>query len=309
MSRRWATGSVVVVLLLLTPACRARPVSLRAGNVPQPDTSAMAASSPAEASARSLAASLLAQVAVPPGAVLATSVPAALDRPFDASPVYLPATPNLVDLHTVWTVPDMGPMDVWAFVKSHPVAGFGAGGFGPSERDRATVYNDFWVPPFGSGPPGLAHPVVAEEIVGLPGGGSALRVDVQTVGLPARSASEAVPSPAASDLSATVSVGLLGATIPPAATVVTDTAVVTMLADAFNTMPPWSPGVVAPQCDQGGATWSVTFTTTSPAASTVAATENTCWQVTVRIDGHAAQDLWDNAGALRGLIEQARARP
>ena len=309
MSVRWATGSVAVVLLLFATACRARPVSLRAGNVPQPDASGMAASSPAEARARSLAASLLAQVAVPPRAVLAASVPAALDRPFDASPVYLPATPNLVDLQTFWTVPDLGPMEVWAFVKSHPVGSLGAGGFGPSERDGTTVYNDFWVPPFGSDTAGVAHPVVAEEIVGLPGRGSALRVDVQTVWLPDRTPGETVLIPSASDLSATVSVALSGATVPPAATVLTDTAVLTMLANTFNAMPTWSPGVVAPQCDQGDATWSVTFTTTSPTASTVAATESTCWHVTVRVDRNAAQDLWDNAGALRGLIEQARARP
>lgn len=140
-----------------------------------------------ESAAQLDAASLLAELSLPPGSSESSSEPAE-DDSLLAGPALRPVTPNLVDEHTWWLVP-AGPAEALTYVCAHLPAGtalddFGGGLEGPDVPENENA--GFTVP----GNPGT----LAVHVVRLPNGSTALRADAQVVWISPRPASDVLPA-------------------------------------------------------------------------------------------------------------------
>jgi hypothetical protein len=164
----------------------ARPASARYESTPRLQTAASNA-----AAAQADAESLLAQLELPSGAEQSTGEPAGEDSLLARPGSGPPATPNVVDVHAWWLVPD-APKQVLAYIREHL----------PAEARHALSSSLA-----GSGVPpneteGFAWPPIAQvlstrqlvvEVVQLPSGSTALRADAEVVWVTPRPVSETVP--------------------------------------------------------------------------------------------------------------------
>lgn len=164
----------------------ARPASARSESASSLQTAASN-----EAAAQTDAQSLLAQLELPSGAEQSADEPSGEDSLLARPGSGPPATPNVVDVHAWWLVPDT-PKQVLAHIREHlPV------------EARHTLSGSL----AGSGVPpneteGFAWPPVAQvlstrwlvvKVVQLPSGSTALRADAEVVWVTPRPASETVP--------------------------------------------------------------------------------------------------------------------
>jgi hypothetical protein len=147
-----------------------------------------AASPKSESAAQADAASLLAELPLPPGSSESATEPAEDDSLLAHPGFGPPATPNAVDVHAWWLVP-LAPPEALAYICQHlppgtetGLTGDGLGGPDVPENELA----GFEVP----GSPGT----LALYAVRLPNGSTALRADAQVVWTTPRAASETIPS-------------------------------------------------------------------------------------------------------------------
>lgn len=165
---------------------------------PSPQVSPTPARTPAAAErtpkqrAEADAAAILASFAVPPGATKLSGPPSGghgvLSEPDSA-----PATPDLVDDVAWWEVPGQ-PQQVLAWEKTHLPARFSLAGYGTGQSGTALAWNDDFALPAITGVLNARSLMV--EAVAAGNGKTDLRVDAQVTWIPARPASEVVPSAA-----------------------------------------------------------------------------------------------------------------
>jgi hypothetical protein len=139
-----------------------------------------------EPAAQADAASLLAELPLPPGSTESSSEPAN-DDSLLAHPASYPATPNLVDDHAWWLVP-VAPAEALAYVCAHLAGGtrsvsVGKGESGPNVPENEIA--ELVVP----GSPGT----LVITVVRLPDASTALRADAQVVWVTPRPASDTIP--------------------------------------------------------------------------------------------------------------------
>lgn len=143
-----------------------------------------------ESAAQAEAASLLAELPLPPGATQSSTEPAE-DDSLLAHPGAMLTNPNLVDDHTWWVLPG-APADVLAYIRAHIPTGmtrlYGSGLEGPNVPDNdAEAFG--WPPIAGV----LSTRWLDVNVVQLPDGSTGLRADGQAVWVKPRPASEAIP--------------------------------------------------------------------------------------------------------------------
>ena len=136
------------------------------------------------------ATAILASFAAPPGASRLSGAPSAgqgaLKKPFQQ-----PADPDLVDDVSWWEAPSQ-PRQVLAWEKAHLSHRFSADESGSEQDGHATVWGDgFTLPPVTGV---LDSRTLLVEAVAAGDGTTALRVDAQVTWIPARPATEVVPS-------------------------------------------------------------------------------------------------------------------
>jgi hypothetical protein len=135
-----------------------------------------------EAAARSEAPALLAGVPLPPGATPSPTDPTGMKAQLGFS-TDAPATPNLVDDHSWWTVPG-SPTEVLAYIRAHMPA-----------SARRTLYGEEEAAYEWPSIPGVLDlRQLAVTVAPLPNGSTGLRADAEVVWLLPRRAAEVVPS-------------------------------------------------------------------------------------------------------------------
>lgn len=187
----WRGKSVAVCLTTLVLLAAAVP-TFSTGDPPTVASGCMSPVGPEVAptdksAARADAATLLGDLALPPGATESATEPAG-DDSLLATPAFQPATPNLVDQHAWWVAP-LGRTEVLAYICSRLPPGtsrpsYGRGPSGPG------------IPPNELAAYGLpGHPgTLLINVVALPNGFTALRADAQVVWRIPRPASETFPT-------------------------------------------------------------------------------------------------------------------
>jgi hypothetical protein len=189
----WATTvcRLLSTVFLVLASCTVAAGSALASEIPAgcPLAPSESAGPYSESAAQADAASLLAELPLPPGSSESSTEPAE-DGSLLAYPGFgPPATPNAVDEHAWWLVP-LAPAEALAYICAHLPAGttrpasVGPGPSEPNVPDNETAAFTL---------PGSAGTLVIRA-VRLPGGSTALRVDAQLVWITPRSASETIPS-------------------------------------------------------------------------------------------------------------------
>jgi hypothetical protein len=138
------------------------------------------------------AAAILASFAAPPGASRLSGAPSAgqgvLKKPFQQ-----PADPDLVDDVSWWQAPGQ-PRQLLAWEQAHLPHRFSADGSGSGQDGQVVYWGDGFSLPAVTGV--LDSRTLLVEAVAAGGGKTDLRVDAQVTWIPARPATEAVPSAA-----------------------------------------------------------------------------------------------------------------
>jgi len=192
-TRRWATTVcwLLSTAFLALASCAVAAGSAFASEIPTgcPFASSSSVGPASESAAQADAASLLAELPLPPGSSESSTEPGE-DGSLLAHPgIGPPATPNAVDEHAWWLVP-VAPAEALAYICAHLPAGttrpmsFGRGLSGPNVPDNEIAA--FTLP----GRPGT----LVIWAVRLPNGSTALRADAQVVWITPRPASETIPS-------------------------------------------------------------------------------------------------------------------
>jgi len=142
-----------------------------------------------EAAAQSDAAALLAGLSLPSGAAQSSTEPAG-DDALLAVPEERPATPNLVDDHAWWVVPDT-PTEALASVRAHLPSAARRSGEGQSSRpgEPEVVFETFEWPSIAGV---LSQRSLDIAVIPLPNGSTGLRADAQVVWVTPRSPSEVI---------------------------------------------------------------------------------------------------------------------
>jgi hypothetical protein len=139
-------------------------------------------------SARIAAQRVLAKLQLPSGATRSQADPSASEL---ATPSSRPGTPNLVDLHSFWRVPD-DHFSVFGWVRDHPPAGSKLREQGTSGRNGSV--DSQWVAfSLGGFPTEWPSETLLVTVAAARGGGTAVRADAQVVWLLKRAASERIP--------------------------------------------------------------------------------------------------------------------
>lgn len=194
-TRRWATTVcwLLSTAFLALAGCAIAAGSAFASKIPTVCPLALRSSSSvgpySESAGQADAASLLAELPLPPGSIESSTEPTE-DGSLLTHPPFGPlATPNAVDEHAWWLVP-AAPAEALAYICAHLPAGttrpesFGGGLSGSNVPDNEIAA---FTPP---GSPGT----LAIWAVRLPNGSTALRADAQIVWITPRPASETITS-------------------------------------------------------------------------------------------------------------------
>jgi hypothetical protein len=197
-ARRWAAGprrllvaaTLVCAAIVAVWSCVVSVASASASEVGMacPLASGAGAGPESESAAQADAASLLAELPLPPGSSESASEPAEDDSLLAHPGEGPPVTPNAVDVHAWWLVP-ASPAETLVYVCTHLPAGtistmIGGGISGPSTPENEV--GAFAVP----GNPGT----LVIWAVRLPNGSTALRADAQVVWITPRPVSDTIPS-------------------------------------------------------------------------------------------------------------------
>lgn len=171
--------------------CGLAAASASASQIPQlcPLGSGSGVAPESEPAAHADAASLLAELPLPPGSSESATEPAEDDSLLAGPEIGPPVTPNAVDEHTWWLVP-LSPAETLVYICTHLPPGTisttildgSVGGASAPENETGV----FAAP----GSPGT----LVTKAVRLPNGTTALRADAQVVWITPRSPSETIPS-------------------------------------------------------------------------------------------------------------------
>ena len=174
----------------------------------------------------------------PPGAVALHSVPRAQERLL-GDPASEPGTPDLVDDASWWRVP--GQLEaVLAWEKAHLPSRFSASGSGTSYADgQTTAVSEVFSLPAVSNV--LSQRQLQVQAAPDGGGQVLVRVDAQDTWLPAKPATDKVPS-AATVVTITAIPGLDAKGKPPAPSTITDPSTVKRIVSLINGLPVYPPG-------------------------------------------------------------------
>jgi len=199
-----------------------------------PDTPATAAQTPQQR-AEADAAAILAAFVVPPGASQLSGPPAGqgvLKKPFQQ-----PMDPDLADDVSWWQAPG-APQQVLAWEKAHLPHRFSAGESGSGQDGQVVYWADGFTLPAITGV--LDSRTLLVEAVTASGGKTDLRVDAQVTWIPARPATDVVPSAARA-----VTLGLLANSNSglPGPVTITKPDQVRALAALIDALPQFPPGM------------------------------------------------------------------
>ncbi len=190
--RRWATTVcwLLSAAILALASCAVATGSAFANGIPTGCSLAprSGVGPESESAAQADAASLLAELPLPPGSSESSTEPAEDDSLLAHPGIGPPATPNAVDEHAWWLVP-VAPAEALVYICAHLPTGTARTGFGRGPSGPNVPENEiaaFAVP----GSPGT----LVIWAVRLPNGSTALRADAQVVWITPRPASETIPS-------------------------------------------------------------------------------------------------------------------
>jgi hypothetical protein len=191
------------------------------------------------------AAALLARLALPADATRSNGEP-----PGDAGTLAHafsgpPATPNAVDDHAWWVLPERADA-VIRYIAAHTPAGGRADMRGASSGSNKPTVNaiGFTWPPI---PGKLSTRSLIVEVVRLAGGSTGLRADSQVVSITRRPASERIPSGSTRLVLTTTRFGKV---VQGPLTITSPRALHKVVA-LLNTLPAWQPGVRSCPADSG----------------------------------------------------------
>jgi hypothetical protein len=255
-----------------------------------PNTPARPAQTPRQR-AEADAAAILAAFAVPPGASKLSAAPSAgqgvLKNPFQQ-----PMDPDLVDDASWWQAPGT-PGQVLAWETAHLSHRFSAGQSGSGQDGQVVYWADGFTLPAITGV--LDSRTLLVEAIAAGGGKTDLRVDAQVTWIPARPASELVPS-AARAVTLSLLPNLNSGAKPPGPATITKPDQVRALAALINGLPEFPPAVYS--CPAGFAGELVlTFRArpAGPALAVVTVELSGCQGVDVTIGGKPQPRLGDLA--------------
>jgi hypothetical protein len=234
------------------------------------------------------AAAILASFAVPSGARRLSGAPEGVLK----QPPVLPATPDLVDDVSWWQAPGT-PQAVLGWERAHLPRQLVASGSGSASDGLA--WDDFSLPPV----PGVLNSRELVVEVTSSGGQTAVRVDAQVSWLPAKPATEQIPS-AARLVTITAIPGLDATGRTPAPVTITSAAAVRRIASLIDGLPVFPPGTYSCPADTGRAL-RLTFRATArgPALAVANIALDGCAIVSLTVGGATGPGLagWNGAGS------------
>jgi hypothetical protein len=234
------------------------------------------------------AAAILASFAVPPGARRLSGAPEGVLK----QPPMLPGTPDLVDDVSWWQAPGV-PQAVLGWERAHLPRRFSASGSGSASNGLA--WDDFSLPPV----PGVLNSRELVVEVTSSGGQTVVRVDAQVTWLPAKPATERIPS-AARVVTITAIPGLDATGRTPAPVTITDATVVRRIASLIDGLPVFPPGTYHCPMDTGKGL-RLTFRATARGSALAVANMalDGCATVSLTVGGVTGPALagWNGAGA------------
>jgi hypothetical protein len=242
------------------------------------------------------AAAILASFAVPPGARRLSGAPDSLLK----QPPMLPGSPDLVDDASWWQAPG-APQAVLAWERAHlprrlALVGSSAA-WGP---ETAAAWSDsFSLPPV----PGVLNSrELVVEVTAAGGGQTAVRVDAQVTWLPAKPATERIPS-AARVVTITAIPGLGATGRTPAPVTTTDATVVRRIASLIDGLPVFPAGTYHCPVETGRAL-RLTFRATAggPALAVATAALDGCGGVGLAVGGAAQPGLSGGPSLARQVL-------
>jgi hypothetical protein len=242
------------------------------------------------------AAAILASFAVPPGARRLSGAPEGVLK----QPPMSSSSPDFVDDASWWQVPGT-PQAVLGWEQAHLPRRFsgpfsGAGIYGPG---MTAAWSDSFPLPVVPGVLNSRQLLVEATAAG--GGQTALRVDAQVTWLPAKPATERIPSAArAVTITAIPGPGEVGRT--PAPVTITDTTVVRRIASLIDGLPIFPPGSYSCPADIGRALRMTFRATADGPALAVAAPGGGCDIVSLTVGGAAQPGLSGNSALVRQVL-------
>jgi hypothetical protein len=264
--------------------------STRAG-VTKTVTSPSAAAASPRSRAVADAAAILASFAVPPGARRLSGAPEDVLK----HPPSTPDTPDLVDDASWWQAPG-APQAVLAWERAHLPRRLAAAGngtlYGPGTT--AAWSDSFSLPAV----PGVLNSrQLLVEATAAGGGQTALRVDAQVIWLPAKPASERIPS-AARVVTITAIPGLDAGGRAPAPVTITDASVVSRIGSLLDGLPVFPPGTYNCPADTGkGLRLTFRATARGPALAVANIALDGCATVSLIVGGATGPALSGGSGA------------
>jgi hypothetical protein len=236
------TLGIAAAAALALAGCAAQSDSIYSGRVMTPAPHAEVAAQDAQ--------SLLAAFQPPAGAVRLTSAPGAVPE-LGGQPAQVPVSPDLVVRTAWWTVPEK-PAALLSWITAHPPTGTTAGG---SANSSTAGGSTLWELDFNAStvPDVIDQRSLTAEVVALPSGGSALRVDSFASYLPTRSAAETIPAAATLDVTPVGPKSQNGVTATSGAPMtVTDQAQIAKISALINNLPTMPAGPLPCPADFGG---------------------------------------------------------
>jgi hypothetical protein len=241
------------------------------------------------------AAAILASFAVPPGARRLSGAPEGVLK----QPPILPSTPDLVDDSSWWQVPE-APRAVLGWERAHLPRQFSAAGNGALYGPGTAAWSGSFSLPAVSGVLNSRQLLVEATAVG--DGQTALRVDAQVIWLPAKPASERIPS-AARVVTITAIPGLDATGRALAPVTITDATVVRRIASLIDGLPVFPPGTYSCPMDTGkGLRLTFRATARGPALAVVTTYMDGCGGVDVTVGGAAQPGLSDGPSLAQQVL-------
>ncbi len=247
--RPWLVAAAVVLVLAVAGLAVAalHPAGTR---VESGTTSATAAPAPAstidphETQAQATAEDLARRMQVDPAWTVVATLPVAVM----SQPPSIPGTPNLATITERWTSPSSWS-DTDAWIAAHPPSGLGQSGSGSlADRSGTTLRTTTFAPRHGTDFDFGQEVLVSTAP--LPGGGTAVRMDVQVTWVPTRPPA-AVVAAGMSAVSVSVTWDGTSGPRPPAAPTFTDHATIESLRRTVNGLSMPLPGVHSCPADVG----------------------------------------------------------
>jgi hypothetical protein len=238
------------------------------------------------------AAAILASFAVPPGARRLSGPPDVAGGVLKG-PTVPPATPDLVDDASWWQAPG-SPQAVLGWEKAHLPRQFSAAGNDTLYGSGTGAWSDTFSLPAVPGVLNSRQLIV--EVVSAGGGQTVIRADAQVTWLPAKPATESVPS-TARVVTITPIPGLGVASRPPASVTLSDAAAVRRIAALVDALPVSPPGAYSCPMDTGkGLRLTFRATPGGPAVATVTAGLDGCGGVSLTVAGKSQPGLSGGPG-------------